>query len=100
METYEVLLSEIALSEIDEIYGYISGVLKEPDIAVSLADEIERSILSLRQIPYRFPERTVGIYANKGYRQMLVKNYLVIYRVDERKKQVIILTVRYAKRDL
>ncbi|MCI8891665.1 MAG: type II toxin-antitoxin system RelE/ParE family toxin, partial [Eubacterium sp.] len=31
-----------------------------------------------------------------GYRQLLVENYTVIYRIDEAKKQVIIVTVRYS----
>lgn len=97
MEAYEVLLSGQALTELDDIYGYISSSLKEPDMAVALVDEIERSVLSLRQMPYRNPERKNGVYADKGYRQLLVKSYLVIYRVDETKKQVIVLTVRYAK---
>ena len=97
MEPYEVLLSDNALSALDEIYGYISTSLKERDTAVALVEEIERAILSLRQMPFRFPERMNGLYARKGYRQMLVKNYLVIYRVDKEKRQVIILTVRYAK---
>lgn len=94
---YDVFLSDNALAELDEIYGYISFSLKEPNSAATLIDEIERSILSLRQMPYLFPERMIGLYAKKGYRQLLVKNYLVIYRIDESLKQVIILTVRYVK---
>ena len=30
-----------------------------------------------------------------GYRQLFVKNYTVIYRVNEKDKAVIIITVRY-----
>ena len=43
------------------------------------------------------PERTTGIYAHQGYRQLLVDNYTAVYRVDESKKQVIIVTIRYSK---
>ena len=97
METYEVFISEQALADLDEIYGYISSSLKEPDTAIALVEKIEQAVLSLRQMPYRNPERKTGLFANKGYRQLLVKNYLAVYRVDETKKQVIVLTVRYAK---
>ena len=51
---------------------------------------------SLDQMPYRCPVRQTGAYANRGYRQLLVGNYTVIYRVDEAKKQVIVVTVRYS----
>ena len=97
MAMYEVFLSDDALAELDEIYGYILFSLKEPGTAIALTDEIERSILSLRQMPFRFPERTIGLYAKKGYRQLLVKNYLVIYRIDEAMKQVVVLTIRYVR---
>jgi plasmid stabilization system protein ParE len=60
-------------------------------------DEIEQGILSLEQMPNRCPERQRGAYAKKGYRQLLVKNYTVVFRVDAEKRQVVIVTVRYAK---
>ena len=48
-------------------------------------------------MPYRCPERRTGAYANKGYRQLLAKNYTVIYRVDESAREVLIVTVRYSR---
>ena len=47
-------------------------------------------------MPYRCPERRTGVYANKGYRQLFIKHYTVIYRVDEESKTVLIVTVRYS----
>lgn len=69
--------------------------LLEPGIAFSLLGRIEEQIYSLEQMLYRCPRRKSGIYANRGYRQMLAENYTVIYRIDEMKKQIIIVTVRY-----
>lgn len=40
---------------------------------------------------------TKNAYSNKGYRQLFVKNFTIVYRIDEEKKQVIIVTVRYSK---
>ena len=42
----------------------------------------------------------MGRYANKGYKQFIVDNYLVIYRVDEEKKEVFVVTIQYARRDI
>lgn len=48
-------------------------------------------------MPQRGAKRRVGAYANKGYRQLFVKNFTIAYRIDEVKKQVIIVTVRYSR---
>ena len=97
MDKYEVKLLSRALRDLDGIYGYISKNLQEPGSASALIDEIENQILSLEYLPFRCPERRTGIYANKGYRQLMVRNYNIIYRVDESNKTVLIVTVRYAK---
>ena len=51
-------------------------------------------------MPYRCPKRKRGIYANKGYRQLFIKNYTIVYRIDEISKSVMIVTVRYSASDL
>lgn len=97
MDKYEVKLLSRALRDLDGIYGYIAQNLQEPGTASDLLDEIEKQILSLEYLPFRCPERRTGVYAGKGYRQLLVHIYNIIYRVDEAKKIVLIVTVRYAK---
>lgn len=67
-----------------------------PETALGMVDKIEKEILSLEEMPYRFPERKTGAYANKGYRQLFVGNYTVIYRIDEKRRQVIVITIRYS----
>ncbi len=97
MEQYEVLLSPKALRNLDAIYAYVAHELLAENTAEALIDALEAGIFSLEQMPYRCPERTVGAYANRGYRQLLVKNYTVIYRIQEKQKKVIIVTVVYSK---
>ena len=97
MDKYEVRLMNQALQDLDEIYGYIAKNLQEPRAAAQLLDALESEILSLESMPYRCSERRCGSFANSGYRQLMVKNYIVIYRVDEVQKQVLVVTVRYAR---
>lgn len=96
MDKYNVSLTSRALRDLDDIYVYIAQTLLVPETALGLVDKIEKEILSLEEMPYRFPERKTGAYANRGYRQLFVGNYTVIYRVDEKRRQVIIVTVRYS----
>ena len=96
MDNYSVKLTSRALRDLDGIYGYIAGTLKEPETALKLVDRIEEAILSLDHMPYRCPERKRGAYANQGYRQLFIESYTAIYRIDEANKMVLVVTVRYS----
>lgn len=95
MDKYIIKLLPKAYRDLDEIYHYISKELLAPETAEGIIKSIEDAIFALRELPYRCSERKVGIYANKGYRQLFVKNYTIIYRIEEDKKFVIIVTAKY-----
>lgn len=57
MDKYNVSLTSRALRELDGIYVYIAQTLLVPETASALVDKIEKEILSLEEIPYRFPEQ-------------------------------------------
>ena len=61
-----------------------------------MADALEEGIYSLETFPYRGADRRIGAFAHRGYRQIHVHNFTAVYRIDEQKKCVIIVTVRYA----
>ena len=96
MEEYRIKLTPRAGRDLDGIYGYIAGTFREPGTAEQMLAALEEGILSLKSLPYRCAERKRGKYANRGYRQLFVKNYTVIYRIDEAAKAVIVVTVRYS----
>ncbi len=96
LEQYKVQLTPRANRDLDAIYQYIAAQLLAPDTALKQVERIEQGILDLDTLPYRWPVRTKGAYAGKGYRQAQVDNYTIVYRVDEARKWVIILTVRYS----
>lgn len=96
MDQYDVKLLSRTLRDLDGIYGYIAKTLQEPAIVLDLVNEIETQILSLEQIPYRCPERRTGACTKKGYRQLFVKSYAIIYRIDEARKQVTVVTAKAA----
>ena len=100
LSSYRVKISPQAYEELDSIYKYIATNLSNPTAAINLVNEIETAILSLDEMPYRGATRKVGIYANAGYRQLFVENYTIVYRIDEYKKLVVIVTVRYTPRVL
>ncbi len=99
MDKYNVMLKKKAVSDIDSIYEYISLELQNPDAAIKLVDELENAIFTLESLPYRGTERRIGMFANRGYRQLFINNFTIIYRVDTKIRQVIIVHVIYSKRD-
>ena len=86
-----------ALRDLDGIYSYTANTFLEPGTAEGMLDTLESAILSLEELPYRCAERKHGLYANKGYRQLFVKNYTVIYRIEEEQKRVMVVAVRYSR---
>ena len=60
-----------------------------------MVNELENVIFSLEQLPERCAICHIGAYANGDYRQLFIKNYVIIYRVLKEKKEVHIVTVQY-----
>ena len=96
MDKYVVKLYAHAYRDLNGIYTYIAKNLSEPGTALNMVDALEEAIFSLEQMPERGAIRRIGIYAEADYRQIFVKNYVIIYRVLQEKKEVHIITVRYA----
>lgn len=97
MDKYIVKLLPKAYRDIDQIYRYIKEEFKEPTTAENTIKSIEKTILGLEYHPRRGTERKVGVYANRGYRQLFMKNFTIVYRIDEKMKFVIIVTVKYSR---
>ena len=51
-------------------------------------------------MPERGAMRRKGIYAKGDYRQQFVKKYIIVYRVYKQIKEVHIVTIQYAPRNL
>ena len=100
MDNYNVVIFPEALRNIDDIYLYIALQKLAPDNAKSQTDRIWNKLRTLESNPPKHQERMVGRFAGKGYRQLLIDNYVAIYRIDEEKKNVYVVTVQYQGRDL
>ena len=99
MDKYIVRLYKRAEQDIEDIYSYISREKLSPENAKGQVDRIKTAILGLDQFPQSHQERQEGKYANKGYRQLLIDNYVAVFRVDEKQKTVFVVTVQYQGRN-
>lgn len=95
---YEIVLTDTANTELEEIFEYISKNLHELSVANKLMEKIEKSILRLEQNPYSCVEVRVKPH-NKVYRKLVIDNYIALYVVDEKYKQVVIYRILYGRMD-
>ena len=100
MDKYSVKLFKRAYRDIEDIYAYIAYEKLSPEYARAQANRIKKAILELEILPQSHQDRLVGRYAGKGYKQLVVDNYLAVFRIDEEKKSVYVVTVQYQGRDL
>lgn len=99
-KSYRVVLYAKAYQDLEEIYKYISFIISEPLMAKNQTNRIWDAINSLSLFPYSHQDRLVGRYADKGYKQLVVDNYLIVYKIDESLKQVFVVRIQYIGRDI
>ncbi len=100
MDKYEVMLYPKAFRDIDDIYAYIALEKLSPENAKGQTDRIWEAIKILEYMPESHQDRLVGRYAGKGYKQLVVDNYLVIFKIDKTSKKVFVLTIQYQGRSI
>lgn len=98
VDRYKIVLTDSALADLEEIYQYITERLMEKNIANKVINRIEKEILLLESNPYRCIEVVVKPHKRK-FRKLLIRKYVVLYRINEYNKEVIIESVIYGKRD-
>ena len=84
----------------DNIYEYIASEKSAPENAQGQVDRIKKVILSLDAFPKSHQERNEGRYARKSYRQLLIDNYIAIFRIDEPHNTVYVVTIQYQGQNL
>ena len=100
MDKYKVKITPRAIRELDNIYKYIAIEKMAPENARGQINRIKKAILGLNTYPQSHQERTEGRYAGKGYRQLLIDNYIAIFRIDKKNKIVYVITIQYQGRNL
>ena len=100
MDKYQVKLMKRAYRDIEDIYAYIAREKLAPENAEGQVSQIKKAILGLAELPQSHQDRLVGRYAEKGYKQLVIDNYIAIFRINEKQKIVYVVTVQYQGRDL
>lgn len=92
---YNIKFTPKAAEDLDEIYSYISTKLFAEMAAVNLMNKIESSIMRLKEFPLSCSYVIDKPLRNKGYRKLIIENYIVFYLVNEKESQIIIMRILY-----
>lgn len=97
---YKIILTKQADNDLRGIYEYIAFTLLEPEIAATQLDRIEKSTLSLDEMPERFKVFEKEPWYSRGLRQMPVDNFIVFYILNAEDETVTVIRVMYGGRDI
>ena len=100
MDKYKIKLNPRAYRDLEEIFAYIALEKLSPENAKRQTDRILIKLRKLDTFPQAHQERMEGRYAGKGYRQLLIDNYMAIFRIVEKTKTVHVVTIQYQGRNL
>ncbi len=98
-ELYRIRYTPLAYEDLDDIDTYISTVLLSPQAALKLLNEMEESINRLKEFPFIGSEVNDPYLASRGYRKLIIQNYLVFHLVDQMQKEILIMRVMYGARE-
>lgn len=94
---YGLKIAPIASQDLDEIYSYIAKELFNEDAAESPMEKVEKSIMRLKDFPLSCSFVADEILKQKGYRKLVIDNYIAFYIVNEEEKQVVIMRILYGR---
>ena len=86
MEKYELKIFPSAEQDLKDIIDYLNEL--SPQAALKIYDEIVDSIASLEQMPMRCPLAKDTVLRAKGYRLLVVQNYVVFFFVSSNTVQI------------
>ena len=96
---YSLQFTEPAEEDLLSTLRYISDVLKAPEAAKNLLNEIEKETVILQTSPLCYALVLDDYLCSKGIRSFIVKNYQIFYVINEEEKIVSIIRILYARRD-
>ena len=98
-DLFSVHFTPLAFEDLDEIDSYLSDALCNPQAAEKLLHEMQAGINRLRTFPMSGSSVDDPYLAAKGYRKLVVQNYLVLHLIDQEQHGVVIMRIVHGARE-
>jgi len=96
---FELTFSNKINNDIITSINYIKNNLKAPMAAQNHVEELKKKYKKLRENPFARPLVQNKFLASKGIRFIMVKKYMLIYKIDEKNNIVFLYRFIYCRRD-
>lgn len=95
--SYHLHITSVAERDLIQAADYIEFVLKNPQAADDLLEEVDQKINALLSFPKEHPLADDKLLASWGIRFIQIKNYLAFYVISKEKCQVTVIRFLYAR---
>jgi toxin ParE1/3/4 len=95
---YRVKIVPKAEEDLDDIFYYIALELNNKSAAEKMINLFSNKILRLQEFPFSCSLVEDDLLKDKGYRKLIIDNYIVFYIVNEEDQQVIVMRVLYGRK--
>ncbi len=96
---YKLIKTDSFQRDLDAVIGYIVLSLENRIAAASLLDAVEKSYDDIERMPLMYEACHDPHLKELGYRKAVIRNYIMVYRVDEGNKTVYILRLFHGRQD-
>ena len=96
---FKLIFSKKINDDIVASIDYIKNTLKAPMAAQNHAEELKKKYNQLKENPFARPLVQNKYLASKGIRFIMVKKYMLVYKIDEENNTVLLYRFIYCRRE-
>jgi len=96
---YNLDITDNAEQDLEHIITYMIDKLSAPVAATTFADAVNDCYENLEANPYIYESCRDFKLKNEGYRRAVIKNYILVYKIYEEKKTVVVHRFFYGRQD-
>ena len=96
---YKLVITELAHQDLDRIVSYIVVQLSNSKAAGDFLDEVTACYGFLKSTPMMYERCQDRRLGQEGYRKAVIKNYVLVYKINEESKIVSIMRFFYGAQD-
>ncbi|MBN3585816.1 type II toxin-antitoxin system RelE/ParE family toxin, partial [Algoriphagus aestuarii] len=94
-----IKFTPIAVEDLDDIFSYIADKLHNKEAAINFLEKINYQIMRLQDFPFSGSLVSDKFLRDKGYRTVIVNNYIAFYLVNELEKHIVIVRILHNKQN-
>lgn len=96
---YRIIETELALRDLESIVIYFANTLENESAGTVFLDDVEKCYADLQTMPYMYSACTDPQLRKLGFRKAVVRNYILVYKIDEQDGAVNILRFFHKRQD-